>query len=141
MPRRAKTPDCVAPERLPYSSSVRAGDFLFISGQVPRDRRTNVVPEGICHQARVALENLGAVLKGAKVSYEDVVKVTVFLARLTDFRDMNQVYLRYFSGRLPARSTVIVSALGLEGNYLIEIEAVAYLGNRKRRISRTKGKL
>jgi len=109
-----------------YSQAIKAGKFLFCSGQIPIDPRTgSLVPGGIEDQTRRVLENLGAVLEAAGASYRDVLKCTVFLTDLQDFETMNGVYSTYFSDAPPARSTVQVVALPRGAR--VEIEAIALL--------------
>lgn len=108
----------------PYSQAVRAGNLLFISGQIPLDPHSGkVVPGGIEAQARRVLENLGAILHAQGLDYRSVVKTTVFLRRMGDFREFNDVYARYFAAGPPARSCVEVASL--PGGVDVEIEAVA----------------
>ncbi|HEX6275458.1 MAG TPA: RidA family protein [Polyangiaceae bacterium] len=107
-----------------YSQAVKAGKFLFCSGQIPIDPATGaLVPGGIAEQTRRVLENLGAVLKAAGAGYDDVLKCTVFLVDLAEFELMNGVYATYFAEAPPARSTVQVSALPRGAR--VEIEAIA----------------
>lgn len=110
----------------PYSQAVRAGDFLYLSGQLPVEPgKSQVVEGGIAAQTARVLDNMAAVLAKASLGLGDVLKTTIFLVDLSDFRAVNEVYSRYFqAGVLPARSTVQVAAL--PKNAAIEIEAVAY---------------
>lgn len=104
---------------------VKAGDYIFISGQVGHiDPKTGDEIEGIEAQTKQCIENMREVLRGAGSDLSDVVKVTVFLIRADDFVKMNEVYKSYFTGDLPARSTV-VTGLVIPG-MLIEMECVAY---------------
>jgi 2-iminobutanoate/2-iminopropanoate deaminase len=109
----------------PYSQAVRAGDFVFASGQIPIDPRTGeFVPGGIAEQTEQVLRNLSAVLEAAGGGLEDVVKTTVFLADMSDFAAMNEVYGRYFSeGAPPARATVQAARLPRDAR--VEIEVIA----------------
>lgn len=108
----------------PYSPGVKAGQYLFTSGQLSLDPRTGEVVEGgIETQAKQALENLKTVLESYSASLEDVVKVTVFLKNMDDFTRFNQVYTGYFKEKLPARSCVEVSRLAKDA--AVEIEAIA----------------
>ena len=115
----------------PYSQAVRVGDTLFTSGQIPIDPKTgNLVAGDITEQTHQVLKNLGAVLAAAGVSFDHVVKTTVFLKNMSDFTAMNEVYATAFAadGVLPpARSTVEVAALP-KGS-LVEIECIAKDGN------------
>jgi len=119
--RTEKAPLPVAP----YSQAVNAGDFLFISGQVPIDPKTGKVVMGdITIQTKQTLENIKAILGAAGLSLKDVVKVTVFLKDVKDFKKMNETYGTYFKEDPPARTTV-QAQLAME-ELLIEIDAVAY---------------
>ncbi|MER3403482.1 MAG: deaminase [Armatimonadota bacterium] len=111
----------------PYSQAVRIGEWLFLSGQIPVDPATNeVVPGGIGAQTRQVLQNLQAILNAEGATLQHVVKTTIYLQDLDDFKAMNEVYATYFCEPYPARATVEVS--GLPKGVLIEIEAIAYLG-------------
>lgn len=109
----------------PYSQAIRAGDLVFISGQIPLSPETNeIVGTSAAEQARQVLSNLGAVLEAAGASAGAVVKTTIFLVDLADFAAVNEIYADFFKGCLPpARSTVQVSAL--PRGVKVEIEAVA----------------
>jgi 2-iminobutanoate/2-iminopropanoate deaminase len=109
----------------PYSPAVRAGQMVFISGQVPIDPATgNLVDGDIAAQTRRVFDNLGALLKAAGLSYANVVRTTVFLADMNDFAAMNQTYATFFSEPYPARSTVQVSRLPKDAR--IEIDVIAH---------------
>jgi 2-iminobutanoate/2-iminopropanoate deaminase len=111
----------------PYSQAIRAGDFLFVSGQIPIDPATGaVVPGDAAAQTHRVLENMGEILKAAGAAFAGVVKTTVYLADLNDFAAMNQVYAGFFGTPAPARATVQVSRLPRDVR--VEIEAVVYLG-------------
>jgi 2-iminobutanoate/2-iminopropanoate deaminase len=108
----------------PYSQAVAAGDFLFVSGQIPLDPATGSVSgDTIVPQARRALGNLKAVLASQSLAASAIVKTTVFLRSMADFSAFNAVYEEELDGAKPARSVVEVS--GLPKNVLVEIEAVA----------------
>ena len=110
----------------PYSQAIQAGDFLFLSGQVPLDPKTGELVKGdIGQQAKQVLENIKGVLESQKLGMEDVVKVTVFLKNIENFNQMNEIYSTYFPISPPAISTVEVARLprGVE----IEIEAIALI--------------
>lgn len=107
----------------PYSQAVRAGEFLFVSGQLPSDPKTGALAEGVAAQTERALGNLGAILAAAGLGFEHVVKTTVFMTDLSKFSEMNEVYARRFPKDPPARATVQVSALPKGAQ--VEIEAVA----------------
>jgi 2-iminobutanoate/2-iminopropanoate deaminase len=110
----------------PYSPAIRAGDFLFVSGQIPIDPEGELVAGGIEDQARQALENLKRVLAAAGASLTDLVKVTIYLVDMSDFAAVNEVYGSYFDLEPPARACVAVKELPKGAR--VEIEAVAYLG-------------
>ena len=108
----------------PYSPAVRAGQMVFISGQVPIDPATgNLIDGDIAAQTRRVFDNLGALLKAAGLSYANVVRTTVFLADMNDFAAMNAVYREYFPTDPPARTTVEVNRLA--ATYHIELEVMA----------------
>jgi 2-iminobutanoate/2-iminopropanoate deaminase len=110
----------------PYSQAVRVGDFVFTAGQIPLDPATGQLVEGgIEVQARQALTNVSAVLEAAGTSLANVVKTTVFLADMGEFKAMNGVYAEFFPEAPPARSAVQVAALPLGAR--IEIEAIAII--------------
>jgi 2-iminobutanoate/2-iminopropanoate deaminase len=116
-----------APKALgPYSVAIRAGMFVFASGQLGLDPHSgNIVPGGIETETRQALTNILHVLADSGSSMDSVVKTTVFLKDMADFSKMNAVYAEFFPVNPPARSTVQVAALPRDGT--IEIEAVALL--------------
>lgn len=111
----------------PYSQAVIAGGLVFLSGQGPLDPATNrLVEGGIAAQTERVLENLKAVLEASGSSLGQVLKTTVFLKDLNDFRKMNEVYARYFPEDPPARATIEAARLPLDA--LVEIEAIASAG-------------
>ncbi|MCH7921720.1 MAG: RidA family protein [Nitrospinae bacterium] len=111
----------------PYSQAVRAGAFLFCSGQIPLEPASGEMVSGeIEAQTRQVLENLKAVVEAAGASLDDVVKVTVYLADLADFATVNEVYEEYFGEAKPARATI--QAAALPRGALIEADCIAYLG-------------
>ena len=108
----------------PYSQAIKAGGFVFVSGQIPIDPQTGqFVAGGIAEQTERVLKNLSAVLEAAGSSLDLVVKTTVFLADMKEFSGMNEVYATFFSSPPPARATV--AAAGLPRDARVEIEAVA----------------
>jgi 2-iminobutanoate/2-iminopropanoate deaminase len=110
----------------PYSQAVRAGDLVFVSGQLAlRPEGSEMVGDTIEEQTEQVLTNLRAILEEAGSGLDRLVKTTVFLANLGDFRGMNEVYARHVGDSPPARSTVEVAAL--PSGALVEIEAVALL--------------
>ena len=108
---------------VPLSPAVRAGDFVFVSGQVPVDATGTVVNGGIEAQTRQVLENVKAALALAGATLDDVVKTTVWLEDARDFGGMNKIYATYFAKAPPARSTA-ESRLMID--IKVEIEATAY---------------
>ena len=108
----------------PYSQAVQAGDFLYVSGQIPVDPSNGNIPEKIEDQAKRSLENVKAVVEAAGYSLSDVVKTTVFVTDIANFSAVNQVYSEYFSKEAPARSFVAVK--DLPKGVGLEIEAVAW---------------
>ncbi len=108
----------------PYSQAIRAGNFIFLSGQIPIDPKTEELVKGdIRQQTQQVLENIKRVLESQGLGMEDVVKVNIFLKDMGNFNQMNEVYATYFSASPPARSTVEVAKL--PRNAEIEIEAIA----------------
>lgn len=107
----------------PYSQAIDAGPFVFTSGQLPINPVSGAMPANIADQTAQSLENVSAVLTAAGLSMDDVVKTTVFLADMSDFAAMNEVYSQYFNAPFPARSAVAVKTL--PKNALVEIEAIA----------------
>jgi 2-iminobutanoate/2-iminopropanoate deaminase len=123
MQERIETGNAPAPIG-PYSQAIRAGGFIFVSGQIPLDPATGAVVEGdITSQTHQALKNLSAILEAAGSGLGKVVKTSIFLKNLDDFARFNQVYAEYLGGTKPARSTVQVARLPKE--VLVEVEAVA----------------
>ena len=110
----------------PYSQAVRSGNFLFCSGQIPLDPKSGQIVSGdIAAHTRRVLDNIGAVLKAEGLTFETIVKTTIFLTDLADFQTVNEIYGSYFKQQPPARSTVQVSALPKGANIEIEVIAVA----------------
>jgi 2-iminobutanoate/2-iminopropanoate deaminase len=108
----------------PYSQGVKANGFVFLSGQIALDPKTQQIVEGdIAVQAERVMENLKGILEAAGSSLQRVVKTTVFLADMKDFAAMNEVYSRYFVTHPPARSTVEVSRLPRDVR--VEIDLIA----------------
>ena len=108
----------------PYSSALRAGQLLFVSGQVPLDPATGVMVEGdIGAQTRRVLQNIGALLDAGGLCFQDVARTTVFLADMNDFAAMNDVYRTFFVEPFPARSTIQAARLPRDSR--IEIDVIA----------------
>jgi 2-iminobutanoate/2-iminopropanoate deaminase len=111
----------------PYSQAVKAGNMLFVSGQIPIDPKTGeVVKGGIKEQTRQVLENIKAVLEAASYTLNDVTMAFVFLADMNMFPEYNEVYAQYFKEKPPARVTV--QAARLPRDVLIEIAVIAARG-------------
>lgn len=111
----------------PYSQGIKAGDYVFFSGQIPLNPLNGeLVSGGIEVQTERVMANIAGVLESAGLSFDRVVKTTIFLTDLADFATVNAIYGRYFSMAPPARSTVQVVAL--PRGAAIEIEVVAYAG-------------
>lgn len=110
----------------PYSQAIKAGDFLFASGQIPLDPVTGtLVSGGIAEQTHRVLKNLAGVLEAAGIGFDKVVKTNVYLADMADFAAMNEIYATYFPQPAPARATI--QAARLPRDVKVEIDFVAYL--------------
>lgn len=119
------SPAGIPAPRGPYSPAVRAGDFIFVSGQVPVDPATQQVTLGdIRSETRLVLGNIKLVLEGAGATVADVVKCSVFLSDGADFSAMNEIYAEFFGEAKPARTTV-VCGFAMPG-LKVEIDCVAY---------------
>jgi len=110
----------------PYSQAVRSGNFVFCSGQIPLDPKSGEIVAGdIGVQTRRVMDNVAGLLRAEGLSFDDIVKTTIFLTNLGDFQTVNQIYGSYFKNDPPARSTVQVAALPRGANVEIEIIAAA----------------
>jgi len=110
----------------PYSQGIRSGRFLFCSGQIPLDPKSGEIVSGdIAMQTRRVMDNIAALLRTEGLTFEHVVKTTIFLTNLDDFQKVNEVYGSYFKQDHPARSTVQVSSLPRGANVEIEVIAAA----------------
>lgn len=107
----------------PYSQAIDTGRLVFVSGQIPVNPETGEIPEGITAQARQSMANVKAVLAAAGLTMDNVVKTTVFLADMSLFGAMNEVYAEYFSAPYPARCAFAVKELPKQA--LVEIEMIA----------------
>ena len=122
MKKIISTPD--APKAVgPYSQAVEVGSTVYVSGQIPVVPTDGTIPEGIEAHTTQSLKNVGAILRAAGLDYGDVVKTTVLLADIADFKPMNGVYAEFFTENQPARACYQVAALPL--GVKVEIEAVA----------------
>ncbi len=118
------SPPGIAAPRGPYSPAVRAGDFIFVSGQLAVDPVTNqFVPGDIQQETRMTLNNIKRILEGAGSSMADAVRVGVFLADGTEFAKMNEVYAEFFGDAKPARTTIVCN---FSADIRVEIDCVAY---------------
>ena len=123
MIERLSPPGTPAP-RGPSSPAVRAGDFIFVSGQLAVDPETNKYVAGdIQHETRVTLNNIKRILEGAGATVADVVRVGVFLADGSEFAKMNEVYAEFFGDDKPARTTIVCK---FAAEIKVEIDCVAY---------------
>jgi 2-iminobutanoate/2-iminopropanoate deaminase len=112
----------------PYSQAIRAGEFLFVSGQVPLDPATGELIEGdVAAQTHRVLQSLEAIVRAAGATLDDVVKTTVYLADMNDFVAMNRVYATWFANPAPARAAVQVARLPKDAQ--IEIDAIVRLAD------------
>jgi 2-iminobutanoate/2-iminopropanoate deaminase len=110
----------------PYSQAIRAGDFVFVSGQLAmRPDHAEIVGETIAEQTEQVFQNLRAILEEAGSGLDRIVKTTVFLTDLGDFQEMNEVYAKHVGETPPARATVEISSL--PSGAKVEIEAIAHL--------------
>ena len=115
-------------QRLPFSSAVRVGDTLYLSGQIG-NRADGTLPDTFDGQARQVMDNIGAVLKSAGLGFGDVVKCTVMIDDIKQWADFNKVYVTYFpDGKYPARSAFGTDGLALGA--LLEVECIAYTARR-----------
>lgn len=122
------TPPGTPNPRGPYSPAVRAGDFLYVSGQGPIDTATDKMSNGdIQHETRLVLMNIQRILEGCGASMADVVKCSVFLGDAADFKAMNEVYAEFFSAHKPARTTVEAKFVA---PMKVEIDCIAYRPQR-----------
>src|SRR5467141_4248791 len=120
----------------PYSQAVRSGNFLFCSGQIPLDPKSGQIVSGdITAQTRRVLDNIAALLRAEGLTFDHVVKTTIFLTNLGDFQTVNEIYGSYFKQDPPARSTVEVSALPRGANVEIEVIAIAHEGGSTARVA------
>lgn len=115
----AKAPAAIGP----YSQAVNLNGTVFVSGQLPVNPADGTIPQGIELQTRQALDNIGAILNEAGLTFNDIVKTTVLMADLKDFAAMNAVYAEYFPQDKPAR--VCYQVVALPKGALVEIDAIA----------------
>ncbi|KJS21386.1 MAG: hypothetical protein VR72_10790 [Clostridiaceae bacterium BRH_c20a] len=117
-----------APQAIgPYSQAVKAGQLLFVSGQIPINAQSGeLVQDGIQAETKQVLENLQAIVEAAGAQMKDIIKTTIFLKDMNNFALVNETYGGYFQSEPPARACVEVSRLPKDVN--VEIEAVVFLG-------------
>jgi 2-iminobutanoate/2-iminopropanoate deaminase len=108
----------------PYSQAIKVGPFVFVAGQGSREPATGKIARGIEAQTRQAILNVKAIVEASGLSLSDVVKVSVFLKKASDFQKMNAVYKTFFKDNPPTRTTVEVKLV--EPGMLVEIDAIAY---------------
>ncbi len=112
----------------PYSQAIETNGFVFVSGQLGINTETGMLVDGIEQQTEQALKNLGAILEAAGCTYEDVVKCTVLLDDMDNFKRMNDIYAKFFGQSPPARAAYGVVRLPMGA--LVEIEAIAVKANK-----------
>ncbi|MFN5184101.1 MAG: RidA family protein [Bacteroidota bacterium] len=120
------TPDAPTPIG-PYSQAVIVGDTLYMSGQIALDPITNkIVKASIKEETKMVMENMSAVLKAADMTFDNVVKVTIFLSDMNNFVHVNEVYSAYFTKDFPARATIQAARLPKDANVEISLEAKVF---------------
>ncbi|EGS35500.1 MULTISPECIES: RidA family protein [Megasphaera] len=111
----------------PYSQAIQAGDFLFASGQIAiNPEKGKIVADTVKGQAEQCMKNVGAILEAAGLTFDDVVKTTVYITNMDFFATVNEIYGNYFHKTLPARSCVEICSLPKQA--LVEVEVIAYKG-------------
>ncbi|MDA8629889.1 Rid family detoxifying hydrolase [Bacteroidia bacterium] len=111
-----------APEPIgPYTQAVQYGNTIFLSGQIGIDRTGEFVSEDVVQQTNQAMKNIGFVLKEAGLSYENIIKTSIFLKDMNDFPKVNDAYASYFQDQFPARETVEVSRLPKDAKVEISV--------------------
>ena len=124
--KQAISSPTAAPAIGPYSPAIRAGNLLFLSGQIPLDPATGQLVDGdISAQTTRVLQNIGELLKAGGADFTNVVRTTIFLADMGDFAVVNQIYATYFAPPFPARATVQVARLPRDVR--VEIDAIAFI--------------
>ena len=116
------TPNAPAPVG-PYSQAIESNGTLYISGQIPVDPKTGNIPDNITDQTKQVFENIKAILDKAGYSFDHIVKMTVLLSDMNNFKAMNDVYATYYTENPPARAAFQVGRLPLD--VMVEIEAIA----------------
>jgi 2-iminobutanoate/2-iminopropanoate deaminase len=127
MPRTAIQPEGAKPPPVPLSPGIRKGNILQVAGQIPADPATgSIVGDTVADQTRQAMRNVIAVLEAAGATMDDVVMCRIYLTDTAHFAEMNEAYREFLTEPYPARTTVYV---GLPGGLLVEIDALAVLGD------------
>jgi 2-iminobutanoate/2-iminopropanoate deaminase len=128
-----------APQAIgPYSQGVRVGSTIYYSGQIPLDPKTGQIVSGdIETQARRVMENIGGLLRAEDLSFDNIIKTTIFLADINDFQKVNEIYGSYFKQAPPARSTIQAGALPKGAR--LEIEVIALAGGGDQTVADTSG--
>lgn len=109
----------------PYSQAIQAGEFLFVSGQIPVNPATGEVAEGIEKQTEQVMENIKAILTEAGTDFSQAVKFTIYLNSMDDFATVNEIYGKYLVEPYPARATIEISRLPKD--VLVEIDCIAHV--------------
>lgn len=123
MPKQIHTPSDSAAPLGPYSVATEANGFVFVSGQIAIDPATGQsVGDDVAAQTHQIMRNIGSLLDGLGLAYDDIVKTTIYLTAMDDFAAVNEVYAEYVGAAKPARATVAVAAL--PGGYRVEIDAI-----------------
>ncbi|MGJ3247677.1 MAG: RidA family protein [Elainellaceae cyanobacterium] len=122
-------PDSLLPPPAPYSHAVRAGDFIFVTGQLAEDPVTGEIQRGsAAEQTKRVMENLKLVLNHAQTGFDQVVMARLFLTDFRDYQAVNEIFSSYFSeGRRPSRTTI--GAIALAGQGDVEIDLIVYCGD------------
>ncbi len=108
----------------PYSQAIEANGIVFFAGQIPLDAKSGeLIKGGVSDQAKKVMENISAVLTSADLTFDQIVKTTIFLVDMNDFAAVNEVYGQYFKGAPPARSTIAVAALPRGARVEVEVTA------------------
>jgi 2-iminobutanoate/2-iminopropanoate deaminase len=124
MPKQVPRFSAAPPPLAPYSVATEANGIVYLSGQVAIDRAGGPTPVDVVDQARLVMDNIGALLSELGLGYQDIVKTSLFLADMADFGRVNEAYGSYFPVDPPARSTIQVAALP-RPDFKIEIEVIA----------------
>lgn len=124
MPKSVPTFTSAPAPVAPYSVAAEANGLVFMSGQVAIDPAGGPTPEDVAAQTRLVMDNIGRILGELGLGYDDLVKTTIFLKDIADFKAMNAEYASYFTSEPPARSTIQAGALPAP-HYLVEIESIA----------------